>query len=163
VDVEDTGRCLRSLLLYSLPTADTLCTNNLQGPRDSMERKIRGQMRPFLKFSELLAEDHTENLLLILTGQSLRLTSMKVWQHLGEDLKMVSLAPPKFPLSFTCSGYCSSWRAATRKWRRMFTTAPSCKCLSWSGYKDICAFSMPKDQRYSLFEALFRTRPIAWM
>ena len=53
------------------PKADTLCTGNLQGPRDSMERKHGGQLRPVLNFSEFLDEDHTPNPLLILDGQSL--------------------------------------------------------------------------------------------
>ena len=61
MDVEDTKRYLRPLLLYSSPKADSLYTGNLQEPRHGMERKSRGRLRPFLEFSDFLDDDHISN------------------------------------------------------------------------------------------------------
>ena len=55
--------------------------SNLQRPRDGMERNFRGQLRPFLNFSEFLDADHSSILLLILEG-SITLTMQ--YKKLGE-------------------------------------------------------------------------------
>jgi len=61
VAAEEARGYLQSVLLYSLPNPDTLCTDNLQEPRDSMERNPRGQLRPFLNFPGFLDPDQTSN------------------------------------------------------------------------------------------------------